>query len=160
MHLASRGFVFRRAEKIHQLRQKLQTLARQYKAASEEKPPLAELRNIIRKKLMTLRIAEWHRRRGRERARKRTAFIADPFRFTKQLLGQKRSCWLACSKEEVDHLLHNDLSDPDREQELGPLTALFNITSPTVELKPTWNEVQEVVTAARARSAPGPSRVL
>lgn len=88
------------------------------KASEEEKPPLAELRNIIRKKLMTLRRAECHRRRSRERARKQTAFIADPFGFTKQLLGQKRSGRLACSKEELDHFLHNNLSDPDREQEL------------------------------------------
>ncbi|XP_061571176.1 uncharacterized protein LOC133424524 [Cololabis saira] len=153
----------RRAEKIHQLRKELRSLARQYKAATEEeKPQLAELRNIIRKKLTTLRRAEWHRRRRKERARKRTAFIADPFGFIKQLLGQKRSGRLVCSKEEVDNFLDNNLSDPDREQELGPLSALLDIPSPTVNFitsEPTWKEVQEVVTAARARSAPGPSGV-
>ncbi|XP_054628013.1 uncharacterized protein LOC129179159 [Dunckerocampus dactyliophorus] len=153
----------RRAEKIHQLRQELRSLARQYKAASEEeKPPLAELRNIIRRKLTTLRRAEWHRRRRRERARKRTAFIADPFGFIKQLLGQKRSGHLACSKEEVDYFLKNNLSDPEREQDLGPLSALLDIPSPTVDFntgEPTWKEIQDVVAAARSRSAPGPSGV-
>lgn len=49
----------RRADKIQQLRQVLWTLARQFKvAAKEEKPPLAELCNIIRKKLTTLHRAE------------------------------------------------------------------------------------------------------
>ncbi|KAJ8333464.1 hypothetical protein SKAU_G00414720 [Synaphobranchus kaupii] len=80
----------------------------------------------------------------------------------KQLLGQKRSGRLACSKEEVDHFLNNTLSNPDREQELGPLRALLEIPSPTVEFntrESTLKEVQEVVTAARASSAPGPSGV-
>ncbi|XP_061907749.1 uncharacterized protein LOC133652714 [Entelurus aequoreus] len=153
----------RRAEQIHQLRQELRSLARQYKAASEEeKAPLAELRNIIRKKLTTLRRAEWHKRRRRERARKRTTFIANPFGFIKQLLGQKRSGHLVCSKEEVNNFLKNNLSNPEKEKELGPLSALLDIPSPTVNFitsEPTWKEIQEVVTAARASSAPGPSGV-
>lgn len=89
-----------RAERIHQLQQELRTLARQYKAASEEeKLPLAELQNIIRKKLMTLRRVEWHRRQRRERARKRTAFIADPFGFTKQLLVRSTSAGLPAPRK-------------------------------------------------------------
>lgn len=60
----------RREVKISQLRQELRLLRKQFKQArEEEKVGLAELRNILRKKLTTLRRAEWHRRRGRERAR-------------------------------------------------------------------------------------------
>lgn len=82
----------RRANQINKLRQELRSLKQQHKVASEdEKQPLVELRNILRKKLMTLRRAEWHRRRGKERARKRTAFISKPFTFTKKLLGDKHS---------------------------------------------------------------------
>lgn len=51
----------------------------------------------------------------------------------KRLLGEKRSGHLDCSKEEVDHFLHNTLSDPDREQELGPQIALLDIPAPVVE---------------------------
>ncbi|XP_053183947.1 LOW QUALITY PROTEIN: uncharacterized protein LOC128367182 [Scomber japonicus] len=153
----------RRAEEIHQLRKELRKLTKQFKAADEEeKPPLAELQHTIRKRLMTLRRAEWHRRRRIERARKRTSFLSDPFGFTKRLLGQKRSGRLDCSKEEVDHFLHNTLSDPDREQELGQQAALVDVPTPLVEFnisEPTWKEIQEVVTAARASSAPGPSQV-
>ncbi|KAK0135126.1 hypothetical protein N1851_029059 [Merluccius polli] len=154
----------RRADKIHQLRKELRSLAKQFKTAAEaEKPPLAELRHTIRKKLTTLRRAEWHRRRRTERARKRSSFIANPFGFTKRLLGQKRSGRLDCSKEEVDDYLFNTLRDPDREQELGPQKALLDIPAPLVEFntsKPTWKEVQEVVTSARASSAPGPTKCL
>lgn len=60
-----------RPVKIHQLQQELWALKKQYKHAEEEEiPPLSELRNILRKKLMTLRRAVWHRSRGRKRARK------------------------------------------------------------------------------------------
>lgn len=54
----------RRAEKICQLRQELRALTKQFKVATEEeKHPLTELWTIIRKKLLTLRRTEWHRRR-------------------------------------------------------------------------------------------------
>lgn len=53
------------------------------KAREEEKVGLADLRHIFRKKLTSLRQAEWHRKRGKERARKRVAFISNPFVFTK-----------------------------------------------------------------------------
>ncbi|KAI4900304.1 hypothetical protein NFI96_010574, partial [Prochilodus magdalenae] len=127
----------------------------------EEKPPLAELRYTIRKKLKTLRRAEWHRRRRMERARKRSSFLANPFGFTRRLLEHKRSGHLECSQEEVD-FLHSTLSDPDREQELGPQRALQDMPVPTIAFNisvPTWKEVQEVIRAARASSSPGPSQV-
>lgn len=61
-------------EKIRQLRQELRVLRRQFKQANEDyKAALAELRNIVRSKLTTIR-AEWHRKRDKERARKRAEF--------------------------------------------------------------------------------------
>ncbi|XP_061878077.1 uncharacterized protein LOC133630482 [Entelurus aequoreus] len=150
-----------RASKIQQLRQELKSLRRQFKVASEEdRGPLAELRCIIRKKLMTLRRAEWHRRRRKEGSRRRAAFLANPFGVTKQLLGQKRSVKLACSKAEVDHHLKQTYSDGCREQDLGPCRSLIN--PPTLDFdgkEPGWKEIQEVVRRARTSSAPGPSGV-
>ncbi|KAL3976498.1 mitochondrial import inner membrane translocase subunit TIM8 [Sarotherodon galilaeus] len=152
-----------RAMKIHRLRQELRSLKKQFKNAdAEEKHALEELHNILRKKLITLRRAEWHRRRGRERARKHAAFIADPFRFSKQLLGVKRSGQLECSAEEVNNFLHETMSDPLREQDLGPNKALINPAPPSVEFKltePSLKEVCEVIKAARSASSPGPSGV-
>lgn len=98
-----------------------------------------------------------------ERARKRTSsFLVNPFGFTKRLLGQKRSGRLDCSKAKVDNYLFNTLRDPNRGQELGHQRALLDIPAPLVEIntsEPTWKEVQEVVTSARASSAPGPSQL-
>lgn len=95
-----------RARQIQSLRKELKLLKRQYKTAGEvERAGLADLRAILMTQLLTLRRAEFHRRRRKERARKRTAFLANPFKLTKQLLGQKRSGRLTCSKDAInDHL--------------------------------------------------------
>ncbi|XP_067284127.1 uncharacterized protein [Pseudorasbora parva] len=152
-----------RAHKIHQLRQELKSLRRKFKEArEEERGPLAELRVILRKKLMTLRRAEWHRRRRKERARKRAAFIANPFGFTKQLLGKKRSGRLTCSKVEIDRHLRDTFCDRSREQDLGHCQHLIDPPAPTLDFdrkEPSWKEIQEVIKTARASSAPGPSGV-
>ncbi len=97
-----------------------------------------------------------------ERAKKRSSFLANSFGFTKQLLVQKRSRQFECTQEEADSFLYNTLSDPHRGQKLGPQRALLDMPAPLVEFNtsnPTWKEIQEVVTAARASSAPGPSWV-
>lgn len=90
--------------KIRHLRQELKTLKRQFRAAEEEeRDALSELRQILRTKLITLRRAEWRRRRGKERAKKSKAFITNQFSFTKQLLGQKKSGNLVCPVEEINN---------------------------------------------------------
>uniref|UniRef100_A0A3B1JAJ2 Reverse transcriptase domain-containing protein n=1 Tax=Astyanax mexicanus TaxID=7994 RepID=A0A3B1JAJ2_ASTMX len=152
-----------RAAKIHRIRQELKSLKLQFKEASEEqRPPLVELRTILRKKLLTLRRAEWHRRRRKERTRKRASFIANPFGFTKQLLGQRRGGRLACSKEEIDRHIQTTYSDPARQQDLGQCNTLIQPPPPTKEFdgrEPLLKEVQDVVKKARSSSAPGPSGV-
>ena len=92
---------------IHNIRQEMNR-------GEEECIGLAQLICTLRK-IMVLSRAEWHRRRRHERARKRAAFIANPFKFTKELLGQKRSGTLACIQE-IDHHLKQTYSDPVREQ--------------------------------------------
>ena len=153
----------RREVKISQLRQELRLLGRQFKQArEEEKAGLAELRSILRKKLTTLHQAEWHRRRGRERARKCAAFISNPFGFTKKILGQKRSGHLACTENEVNKYLSSTYRDSAREEDLGPCRTLITPPEPTLAFntkEPTLKEVEEVVKAARTSSAPGPSGV-
>jgi len=88
--------------------------------------PLTELCSILRKKVMTLRRAEGHRRRRKERARKRIAFLANPFGFTKQMRGQKNSNQLTCSKAEDNRQLRDTISDETREQD--PWHQLWNLT--------------------------------
>lgn len=60
-------------EMITQLRTELKFLRQPYrKVRKEERPALTELWDILRKKLISLLSAEWHRRRGRKRACKGT----------------------------------------------------------------------------------------
>lgn len=136
----------RREHKISQLSQELKTLKRQFRAASEEhRDALSELRQILRRKLITLRRAEWHRGKGEERAKKRKAFITNPFSFTKRLLGQKKSGNLMCPVEEINHHLNITFSDPLREQDLGPYEALVKPPEPVVQFniaEPTLKEVK------------------
>ncbi|TWW81809.1 hypothetical protein D4764_01G0016240 [Takifugu flavidus] len=147
--------------KISQLRQELKTL--KFRAASEEeRDALSELRQILRRKLITVRQAEWHRRKGKERAKKCKAFITNPFSFTKRLLGQKKSGSLTCPVEGINHHLNITFSDPLREQDLGPCEALVKPPELVVQFsttEPTLKEVKEAVMAARSSSSPGPSGV-
>ena len=153
----------RRAKKVQDLRHELRALKEKYKQASEgECQPLTELRKILRAKLRTIRKAEWHRRCRKERARKRTSFLTDPFGFAKKLLSDKRSGQLNCPTEELNTYLRDNLSDPERDKELGNLEAVIRPHQPTTKFdleEPSWKEVREVVKAARSASVPGPSRV-
>nr|BAC82600.1 reverse transcriptase [Danio rerio] len=152
-----------RVKEIKRLRKELKLLKRQYKAAGEvERAGLEDLRGILRKQLVNLCRAEYHRKRRRERARKRAAFLANPFKLTKQLLGQKRTGKLTCSKEAINNHLKATYSDPYKEQPLGPCGALLTPPEPTSEFnmkEPCRSEVEEVVRRARSSSAPGPSGV-
>lgn len=148
----------RQEHTINQLRQELKTLKRQFRAAKEEERiALNELREISRRKLITLRRAEWHRRKGKERAKKRKALISNPFSFTKRLLGQKKSGDLTCSAEEINHHLSITFRDPLREQDIGLCEALVKPPAPMVQFntsEPTLKEVKKAVMAAKSGSAP------
>lgn len=114
----------------------------------------------LRKKITTLRRAEWHRRRGRERARKRAAFIPNPFGFTKKILRQKKSGHLACTEDKVNNYLSATYTDSVREGDLGPCRTLITPPEPTTAFnitEPTLKEVEVVVQASKTSSAPGPS---
>lgn len=105
---------------------------------------------------MTLRRSEWHRRRRRDRARKRAAFIANSFSFTKQLLGEKRNSQLGCSIDEVNSFHQDTVNDSLREQELEPSTAIINPSRPTKEIN-SLKEVEEIIKATHSACTPGPT---
>lgn len=147
--------------RIHNIRQDIIALKSQYKEAGEsERTGLAQLMGFLQKKIRVLRRAEWHQRCRRERARRCAAFIADSFKFTRELLGQKRSGKLVCSQEEMNQYLSNTYSDPKREQDLGQCDILIDPPEPSTQFDLSelqLKEVIEVVPKARAGSAPGPS---
>ena len=124
----------RRAEKIKKIRGELKSLKKQHAAAGPEvRPALEELRGLLRAKLKAIRRAEWHRRRGKERARKRTNFIANPFGFARKLFGDKRSGMLERPVEEINAHLSYTFSDPSRDVELDNINSLISPEPPSVE---------------------------
>ena len=153
----------RKAEKNKKIRGELRSLKKQHVAAGPEVwPALEEIRGLLRAKIKAIRRAEWHRRRGDERVRKRTNFIANPFGFARKLLGDKRSGMLESPEEEINAHLSNTFSDPSRDVELGNINSLISPEQPSVEFNdkpPTWKEIQEVIKAARTSAAPGPNGV-
>lgn len=69
---------------------------------------------------------------------------------------------LTCSREELDHHLHSTYSDATREENLGEFRTLIDSLQPTFDfnsMEPRCREIQEVIKASKASSAPGPSRV-
>lgn len=108
-------------------------------------------------KIRVLHKAEGYQRRHCERARRHAAFIADPFRFTKELLWQKRGGKLVCLQEEMDQYLSKTYSDPKREEELGMCDILIDPPGPETQFDLSelqLKEVREVIRKARAGSAP------
>ena len=104
----------RREEKIKQCRRELKALTKRHKTvAATTKKSLQQHRDSIRSKRKSSRRAEWHRRRRKERARKRMAFISIPFGFTKKLLGEKRSGHMESSTEEIYAFLKETLTDSE-----------------------------------------------
>ena len=148
---------------MKELRKELRSNKKQYKKAkAEERQPLEELRIILKEKLKTVRRAEWHKRRQKERARKQANFLSHPFGFARTLLGDKRNSKLEASEEEINTYLRSTMSDLLKDQDLErndrlipqkPSEFPFNMSMPT------WKEIKEVVQAARSASAPGLSGV-
>lgn len=108
------------------------------------------------------RRAEWHRKKGKERARTRASFLSNPFGFAKKLLGENRNGQLEASAEEINTFLRESMKDPLKEQDLYKNDSLIT-QKPPVSLfdlsMPTWKEIQVVVRGSRSASAPGPSGV-
>ncbi len=128
-------------------------LKHQYKGAREEKnQPLVELLNILRNSTYPC-AGQSGSRRG---ARKERGSVLPLF----PTLSVASAVAVSCSTEEVNYFVHNALSDPDRDLELEPHTALITPQPLTFEFAmrdPSWTEGQEVVKRARSASAPGPS---
>ncbi len=102
-----------------------------YKLAGEvQMSGLAELRAILRKELLTLRRVESPRRRRKERARRRAAFLANPYQLTKRFLGRKRG--LTCSSDEINNHIKCSYSNHKKDQPLESCKALINPPEPVL----------------------------
>ena len=66
---------------------------------------MKELRKQLNAELSSLRASEKASQKGRERSKKRAKFVANPYKFTSDLLGGKKSTRLNCTKEELGNHL-------------------------------------------------------
>ncbi|XP_052223860.1 uncharacterized protein LOC127839510 [Dreissena polymorpha] len=152
----------RRQVRIQNLRRELKQLRRRYCASSlTESIGLTQLRDTVRSQLTSLRKAE-NRRKTRERAKKRAAFTANPYKFGRSLLDKERSGKLETPLEKVENYLHVTHSDPNREDVLGDCDRIDPAKEPEKQLnatEPTLGEVKEAVKKARAASTPGPNAI-
>jgi hypothetical protein len=153
----------RRQREIQTIRRELRSLRKQYrKATDEEKAGLHQLRHIQRERLKTLRNAENINKKRKEKARKRAAFFANPYKFTKSLLEEEKSGKLESRKEDVESYLRDTHADPRRDEPLGTCNRIIPEEPPTVPLNstpPTFKEVEDITKKARTGSAPGPNGV-
>ncbi|XP_060589724.1 uncharacterized protein LOC132744948 [Ruditapes philippinarum] len=153
----------RRLCEIKKIRLELRSLRKQYKQSSTvEKEGIKQLRQQIRSRLMSLTNAERLRRKRREKTKKRTAFISNPYKFTKELFGEEKCGKLESSRNEVEENLKETHSDPHRSESLGECGRIQPVDEPAIPLnmkEPTWKEINDVVKKARSCSAPGPSGI-
>ncbi len=151
----------RRQKKGEKIRIELKSLKKKWKRAkSEERPGLIALRRELRKNLTSIRKAERRNKERRKKIQARAKFIADPFKFTSQLLGGKTSGKLECPKERLENHLREVFRDERREEPLGECDLLEQQPLPSFSMnlkEPTWTEVTPIIKKARAKSAPGPS---
>ena len=129
-------------------------------ATIEGKAALKQLRDTLRDELKNTRKAEQKSALRKKKSKQQTAFIANPYSYTSQMLGQYRSCTLNCSQAELEDHLFQMHHDPCRGEEFPP----FEGPTSVYELKCSFSlgqiqlkEVQEVVKRGRANSSPGPS---
>ena len=131
-------------------------------ATEQERESLAGQWAALKARHAALLKAERVAKKKREAARARRDFKANPYRFAKALLEEKRSGCLEIDKEALEAHLEATYADPRREEPLPDFKGLEHPPQPGVRFDEgpfRWGEVQDVVVKARAKSAPGPNGV-
>ena len=123
---------------------------------------MKDLRDQHRKEIASLRKAERIRKRKRNTAKKRAAFIANPYQFSRQLFENERSGHLSNSIQEIENYLHAVHADPLRDEPLGDCGRFLPEETPEIPFdskEPSLAEDSEVVKKSRSCSAPGPNGI-
>lgn len=153
----------RRQQEIDLLVKERRLLKKQWrKAFEEEKDGINVLQAEIKSRLVTLRRAEYLRKRCRKKEQSRAKFFSDPFRFTKGLFVKEKSGKLVTLKEDLEAYLREVHSDPDRNDPIVLPSDMPPIHPPHSSFEtcpPKWNEVVTTVRGARTASSPGPNGV-
>lgn len=84
------------------------------------------------------------------------AFIANPYKFSRDILEEEKSGKLESTKTEVEQHLMGVHSDSQVKEPLGDCSRILEVEEPSIPLdmkEPTWREVNGFVKKARSCSA-------
>ena len=145
-------------KEIANIHGELRRLTRQYRqSVEEERPALEELRKSLWQCFKTLRRAENHRRKCRERMQRRAKFTSNSFQFVSKLLGKKTSARHQQPREEVEHLCQvlcqKELGEGKMFLDPEPPITPFDMAEPRLK------GVRDTIKRASAVSAPGPDGI-
>uniref|UniRef100_A0A3B1K6T8 Reverse transcriptase domain-containing protein n=1 Tax=Astyanax mexicanus TaxID=7994 RepID=A0A3B1K6T8_ASTMX len=153
----------RRQVEIEKLVKESRLLRKKWKKGNEaEREGIELLQEELRSKLVKLRRAEAMRKRRKKKERARIEFFRDPFRFVKSLFSKEKSGNLKVGKRELEEHFKSVYTEKERSSDLdlpADMPPLGDIEWKMDVNPPRWSEVQEVVKAAKAGSAPGPNGV-
>ncbi len=153
----------RRQQEINRLVKERRCLRRQWKKATEvEREGIEVLQGDSKRRLATLRRAEWLRKQHKKKERTRTAFYRNPYKFAKDLFVKEKTGTLKVPVRELEEYLRKTYSDNQRHVPATIPDDMPPIQPPEHQLDtrpPTWSEVENTVKRARTASAPGPNGV-
>jgi hypothetical protein len=153
----------RREVEIGRIKKELKSLKKQWRKSSlGERHGLAKLRDQLRKKMASLRRAEYQRKKRKERERQRKAFFKSPYQFTKGLFEQGKSGELSVSQEVLEEHLTNTYSDANAGTPMPDIAGMMKPTRPGSAFdtsEPKLAEVERFIFKARSASAPGPNGI-
>ena len=118
---------------------------------------MRQLRFILREKRNHLQKAERIKKARKERSRKRSTFVANPYKFTKTTLEGTKAGTLQSSKEEVEQHLSETHSDENQWEDLGHCDRIEKVPEPVIPMdtkEPTRKEIVDIVKKSRSASTP------
>jgi hypothetical protein len=125
-----------RQKKIGKIKKDPRLLGKRWKRAKppHEKEGLKDLRKKLRTELRNINMVERSNKQRRDRAKKRSKFVANPFKFTSDLLGGKKSGRFECPREQLEEHLKETHNGSQRRNSLGQCPQLMDQPEPSKDM--------------------------
>ena len=148
----------RKQRLVEKLRKEKKELRKRWKLSpSHEKDGLQQLYEDLKKRSRLIQRNMRRLKRRKESQRARAKFLKNPYAEAKKLFVEQKSGVLKCTKEELDEHVKKTYSDAKRHDVLPPMEKLAVLPEPKFKfvMGDLKKEVDDMVTKARAKSAPG-----
>jgi hypothetical protein len=153
----------RRQLRKKQLRRQIRSLQRRRaQCSSQEQDGLDVIIKDLRSQVAKISRAEAHRKHRQARRRNTARFLKDPYAYARGLFEASKSGELKASKEEVEEHLRQTYGGSVATDSVGEFPGNKRPTEPGCGFytgKITKAEVDDAVSKARAKSAPGMNRI-